>query len=199
MIMTEDPVYLEAVARLGAVIAQARSLDLQDPTAMALATVGADGQPSVRIVLMRGFDEQGIHFFTNVRSRKGLELAANPRAAVCFHWEQIHRQVRIEGTVEMLSDEQTDAYWVTRPRESRIGAWASEQSQPLNDRSTLERRVDEYEAKFPGENIPRPEFWRGYRLVPARIEFWQGQPARLHDRDMYERGPNGWTHALLYP
>ncbi len=197
--MIDDPVYQQAVERFSTIIAEVKKLPIQDPTAMALATVSSDGQPSVRMVLMRGFDERGPNFFTNVGSRKGQELAANAKAAVCFHWEPLLRQVRIEGTVEMLTDEETDAYWVSRPRASRIGAWASDQSQPLDERSTLETRVSEYEAKFSGDDIPRPEFWRGYRLVPHRIEFWHGQPARLHDRDVYQHGADGWTHSLLYP
>ncbi len=197
--MSDDPLYQQAIERFGAVIAEAKQLPIQDPTAMALATVGPDGQPSVRIVLMRGFDERGPNFFTNVGSRKGQELAANAKAAVCFHWEPLLRQVRIEGAVEMLSDEEADAYWMSRPRASRIGAWASDQSQSLDDRSTLEQRVSEFDAKFPGDDIPRPDFWRGYRIVPQRIEFWHGQPARLHDRDVYEQTPEGWEHRLLYP
>ncbi|MCA9075241.1 MAG: pyridoxamine 5'-phosphate oxidase [Planctomycetaceae bacterium] len=197
--MTDDPMYLEAIDRFAAVIAEAKQLDLKDPTVMALATVGVDGRPSVRMVLMRGFDERGINFFTNVGSRKGQELAANTIAAVCFHWEPLLKQIRIEGAVEMVSDEETDAYWNSRPRDSRIGAWASDQSQPLDRRETLEARVAEFDAKFPGDDIPRPDFWRGYRIIPDRIEFWHSRNARLHDREVYERTANVWTRMRLYP
>jgi pyridoxamine 5'-phosphate oxidase len=197
--MTSDPLYQEAMERFRKIVAEAQGLNVQDPTAMALATVGADGRPSVRMVLMRGFDERGLKFYTNVRSRKGGELASNPQAAVCFHWEPLLRQVRIEGTIERTSDEDADAYWATRPRDSRIAALASEQSQPLADRQTLVERVAALEAKYPGSEIPRPEFWGGYRLVPDRIEFWYGRPARLHDRDVYDRSGDRWTYGLLYP
>lgn len=197
--MTEDAVYAAAMERFAAILADAQKLDLQDPTRVALATVSADGQPSVRIVLMRGWDERGFKFFTNRNSRKGRELAANPRAALCFHWEELQRQIRIQGQVELLSPEESDAYWSQRPRESRIGAWASMQSEPLDDRRTLARRVAEFDAKFPGEDIPRPDFWCGYVVVPHRIEFWSGLPARLHERDAYELSEGCWTHRMLYP
>lgn len=197
--MTNDPVYQEALDRFRQIIAEAQRLDLKDPTAMALATVDSDGRLSVRIVLMRGFDEQGLKFYTNIQSRKGQALASHPFAAVCFHWEPLARQIRIEGRVERTSEADSDAYWATRPRESRLGAWASEQSQPLSDRQTLAERVAEIAAKYPGDDIPRPPFWGGFRLIPDRIEFWHGQPARLHDRDLYERSEGGWTHQLLYP
>jgi pyridoxamine 5'-phosphate oxidase len=166
---------------------------------MALATVGADGRPSVRMVLMRGFDERGLKFYTNINSRKGRDLALNPHAAVCFHWEPLRRQVRFEGFVERTSDEDADAYWATRPRDSRIAACASDQSQLLADRRTLTDRVAALEAKYAGNEVPRPEFWGGYRLIPDRIEFWHGRPARLHDRDVYERREASWTYGLLYP
>ncbi len=166
---------------------------------MALATADADGRPSVRFVLMRGFDARGVVFYTNIRSRKGNELAANPRAAVCFYWEVLEQQVRIEGRVEAATDEEADAYWNSRPRESRLGAWASQQSQTLDSRELLLEQVARFDAMHPGDTIPRPEFWRGYRLLPERIEFWHGQPARLHERDVYDRGPGGWTHRLLQP
>lgn len=199
MSMSEDPLYQEAIGRFADVISEAKQLPLQDPTVMALATVGPDGQPSVRMVLMRGFDERGPNFFTNVGSRKGQELVKNPKAAVCFHWEPLLKQVRIEGPVQALSDDECDAYWNSRPRESRIGAWASDQSQPLDARQTLEDRVAMFDAKFPGDEIPRPEFWRGFRIIPHRIEFWASKPARLHDREVYDLGENGWTYSRLYP
>lgn len=197
--MTEDAVYAAALERFAAIIEEAETLDLRDPTAVALATTSVDGQPSVRMVLMRGWDARGFKFFTNCHSRKGKELAANPRASLCFHWEPLQRQIRIDGTIELVSDEESDAYWAGRPRESRIGAWASRQSESLEDRDTLARRVAEFEAKYPGEEIPRPDFWCGYRVVPHRIEFWHGLPARLHERDVYESDHGRWTHRLLYP
>lgn len=197
--MTEDAVYAAALIQFASIIGDAERLGLQDPTRAALATVSADGQPSVRIVLMRGWDERGFRFFTNRNSRKGRELAANPRAALCFHWEELQRQIRIQGCVELLSQEESDAYWSRRPRESRIGAWASMQSEPLDDRATLARRVAEFDAKFPGEDIPRPDFWCGYIVVPHRIEFWSGLPARLHERDVYELVDGRWTQQMLYP
>ncbi len=166
---------------------------------MALATADADSRPAVRMVLMRGFDERGVVFYTNIRSRKGNDLAANPRAAVCFYWEGLEEQVRIEGRVEPAGDEEADAYWARRPRESRLGAWASRQSQTLDSRDTLEALVAQFDARYPHEDIPRPDFWRGYRLIPERIEFWHGQPARLHERDVYERTAGGWVHRLLFP
>ncbi len=197
--MTNDPLYQEALDRFRKIIADAKQLGGDNPTAMALATVNPEGHPTVRIVLMRGFDEQGLKFYTNFRSQKGQDLAANPHAAVCFHWDPLLSQVRMEGIVEKTSDADSDAYWATRPRESQLAAWASDQSQPLDSRQTLADRAAALEQKYPGGDIPRPEFWGGYRLIPSRIEFWYGQPARLHDRDVYERGPSGWTHQLLYP
>lgn len=197
--MTSDAAYAEALRRFADILALAESLGLRDPTAVALATATPDGRPSVRMVLMRGWDEQGFRFFTNTTSRKGEELAANPHAALCFHWEGLQRQIRIEGTVESTTDEVSDAYWVTRPRESRLGAWASHQSQPLDDRQILLDRIAEAEVRFPDDDIPRPDYWRGYRVIPTRIEFWHGLPARLHDRDVYELIDATWTHGLLYP
>lgn len=197
--MTNDPVYHEAIARLGELFEAAGQLSIKEPLAMALATADADGRPSVRMVLMRGFDERGIVFYTSVNGRKGRELADNPRAAVCFYWEGLEQQLRVEGTVAGVSDEEADAYWANRPRESRIGAWASFQSHTLESRDILQQRVAEYEAKFPGEDIPRPDFWRGYRIIPDRIEFWRGQPARLHEREVYEHTADGWKQHLLYP
>lgn len=197
--MSTDPVYQEALDRFRRIVAEAQQLPLEDPLAMSLATVDEDGRPSVRVVLLRGFDERGLKFYTNIHSRKGRAMRAHPYAAVCFHWEPLRSQVRIEGRVERSSDEDSDAYWATRPRESRIGAWASNQSQPLPDRQTLAERVAEFERRFPGDEIPRPPQWGGYRLIPDRIEFWRGQPARLHERDVYQLTDAGWTHGLLYP
>jgi pyridoxamine 5'-phosphate oxidase len=197
--MRDDPVYREAMTRFAAIISEAHGLGLDDPTAMALASVGPDGRPSVRIVLMRGFDDRGIAFFTNVTSRKGRELLAHPWAAVCFHWEPLRRQIRLEGRVELLTDAESDEYWRSRRRESQIGAWASFQSATLSGRDELEARVVEFETRFSGQEVPRPDCWAGFRLIPDRIELWHGRPARLHDREVYELTDAGWTRRRLYP
>ena len=179
--------------------AQAASSEPADPNAMALATATSGGMPSVRMVLLKGWDGQGFVFYTHASSRKGQEMAENPRAALLFHWKSLTRQIRIEGTLSNVSAAEADDYYASRPRISRLGAWASHQSQPLDARATLERRVDEAEARFPGEDIPRPDGWLGYRLTPARFEFWQQMPYRLHDRLVYERAGAGWTTGRLYP
>jgi pyridoxamine 5'-phosphate oxidase len=170
------------------------------PEAVALATATPAGAPSVRMVLLKGVDERGFRFFTNYESRKADELEANPRAALCFHWSVLERQVRIEGDVERLSPEESDAYFRTRERGSRVGAWASDQSRPIADRAALETKVADVEGRFAGKEVPRPPFWGGYRLRPRRIEFWQGRANRLHDRLVYERGPGGgWTVMRIQP
>jgi pyridoxamine 5'-phosphate oxidase len=179
--------------------AEAGRSEPADANAMTLATCTADGAPSARIVLLKDWDARGFVFYTNKESRKGDELAANPRAALLFHWKSLHRQVRIEGHVEDVTPAEADAYHASRARVSRLGAWASIQSRPLGDRAELERRVAEYEALYPGEAIPRPPYWSGYRLVPARIEFWQDMPFRLHDRNVFTRTPDGWSVGKLYP
>jgi pyridoxamine 5'-phosphate oxidase len=167
--------------------------------AATLATVGSDGIPSARIVLLKDVDERGFIFFTNYESRKGRELAANPHAALVFYWPNQERQVCIAGEVKKISREESEAYFQTRPKGSRLGAWASQQSEPLESRS-LELRLRELEAKFPGEEIPMPPYWGGYVLLPVRIEFWQGRPRRLHDRFMYWKQPNGnWNIERLCP
>ncbi len=171
----------------------------EDANAMTLATVSADGMPSARIVLLKGSDERGFVFYTNTQSRKGEELAATGRAALLFHWKPQGRQVRIEGQVEQVSAAEADAYYATRPRVSRLGAWASDQSRDLPDRADLERRLAEYAARFPGETIPRPPHWSGYRVVPERFEFWQNMPFRLHDRTVYTHAAGGWTVSKLFP
>ena len=170
------------------------------PEQMALATAGRDGVPSVRMVLLKGHDERGFVFYTNRTSRKAAEIAANPRVAAVLHWELQSRQVRLEGSVEEVGDEESFAYFRTRPRPSRIGAWASPQSRPVADRAELERRAAEIEERFAGiDDVPLPPFWGGYRLVPTAIEFWQGRQDRLHDRVRYERGDGGWRRERLGP
>jgi pyridoxamine 5'-phosphate oxidase len=172
----------------------------EDANAMTLATATPDGQPAARIVLLKGADARGFVFYTNTESRKGEELAANAQAALLFHWKPQGRQVRIEGRVEHVSDPEADAYYASRARISRLGAWASDQSRPLGERAELERRLAAYEAKYPGDDIPRPPHWSGYRIVPRRIEFWQSMPFRLHDRTVYTRRPDGgWTIGKLFP
>ncbi|MCY1344906.1 Pyridoxine/pyridoxamine 5'-phosphate oxidase [compost metagenome] len=178
---------------------EAVTAKLPEPNAMTLATVGADGQPSARIVLLKGIDDRGFTFFTNYESRKGLDLAANPRAALLFHWVQLERQVRVEGRVEKVADDESDAYFASRPLGSRVGAWASEQSREVPGRDVLEQRELEYRSKF-GDNPPRPPHWGGYRLVPTAMEFWQGRPSRLHDRIAYRVQPGGaWQIVRLSP
>jgi pyridoxamine 5'-phosphate oxidase len=170
-----------------------------NPNATALATVDSSGQPSLRMVLLKGADSQGFVFYTNTESQKAVELAANPKAALCFYWRRLGRQVRIEGAVETVSEAEADAYFASRHRSSQIGAWASEQSRPLAGRFDLERAVAKYTAKFGIGAVPRPPFWSGYRLIPARIEFWQEKPFRLHERLLYVRDGDGWTTQYLYP
>jgi pyridoxamine 5'-phosphate oxidase len=175
-----------------------RSEAIVEPNAMTVATVGADGRPSARVVLLRGWDRRGFVFYTNYESRKSAEIAVRPFASAVFWWGALQRQIRIEGTVERVSGDESDAYFATRPRGHRIGAWASRQSEIVADRAALERAVAEIEARFP-EDVPRPPFWGGLRIVPDRFEFWQGRPNRIHDRIAYVRDGETWALARLAP
>ncbi len=179
--------------------AAAQDCGLKEPAAVALGTADAEGRPSVRMVLLKGADPAGFVFYTNQESRKGRQLRENPNAALCFHWMPLTRQVRVEGKVVPVSDAEADAYFASRARDSQIGAWASKQSQSLEGRLELERRIAKYALKFGIGTVPRPFFWSGFRLVPERIEFWQQGFARLHDRLVYHRAGDGWTTERLFP
>jgi len=194
--MPESP---DPIQRFAEIFAQVQKVVLPEPTAMVLATAGADGRPSARVVLLKGFDENGFVFYTNLESRKSRELAANPFAALCFYWPPLQQQVRVEGRIEKVSDAEAGAYFASRPRGAQIGAWASRQSRVLAAREELEARVKAVEKKFAGGEVPRPPFWSGFRVIPERIEFWQSRESRLHDRTVYIRQNNAWVIERLYP
>ena len=180
-------------------LAEAGKAEPNDPNAMTLATCTADGRPSARMVLLKGVDARGFVFYTNSHSRKGGELRANGHVALLFHWKSLRRQVRVEGPIEQVTDAEADAYFASRARISRLGAIASDQSRPLPARAELERRVAENDARFPGDTVPRPPHWTGFRVLPDAMEFWQDMPFRLHDRRTYTRTPAGWDTGALYP
>jgi pyridoxamine 5'-phosphate oxidase len=180
-------------------LAEAKQKELNDAHAMALATADANGLPDVRMVLLKDFDERGFVFFTNLESAKGQELAANPQAALLFHWKSLRRQVRLRGAVQPVSVEEADAYFATRARSSQIGAWASDQSRPMPSRHALEKRVAEFGLKFGLSAPPRPPHWSGFRIVPQVIEFWRDRPFRLHERLQYAKVAGGWSTQRLYP
>ncbi|QLC22129.1 pyridoxamine 5'-phosphate oxidase [Parasphingopyxis sp. CP4] len=192
--MTDDPHSL-----FTAWAAEARASELNDSNAMALATTTADHQPSVRMVLLKGHDERGFVWYTNLESRKAEELIATKKAALLFHWKSLRRQVRIEGPVSRVSDAEGDAYFATRSRDSQLGAWASDQSRPLENRGVFEARYEEVQARFDGQDVPRPPHWSGFRLDPQRIEFWNDGEHRLHHRRVFTRTESGWDEGLLYP
>jgi len=193
----------DPVAQFEAWLAEAEASEPNDPTACCLATATPDGRPSARMVLLKGVDQRpapgGFVFYTNLDSRKGEELRSNSNAAMCFHWKSLRRSIRVEGTAALVSAEEADAYYATRPRGSRIGAWASTQSRPLESRAVLEGRVADFEERFGEGDIPRPETWSGFRLRPSRIEFWRDMPFRLHDRQVFHWSGGSWRTEALYP
>ncbi|AOH83686.1 pyridoxamine 5'-phosphate oxidase [Sphingomonas panacis] len=192
--MTTDP-----FALFDAWYAEARASEINDSNAMALATADSAGRPAVRMVLLKGHGPDGFVFYTNQQSRKAGDIAANPQAALLFHWKSLRRQIRIEGPLTPVSDAQADAYFASRGRDSQLGAWASDQSRPLDARETFEARFAEVQARFEGRDVPRPPHWSGYRVTPLRIEFWQDRAHRLHERHLFTRTADGWDEGLLYP
>jgi pyridoxamine 5'-phosphate oxidase len=193
---------MDPIEHFKTLFAAAQAIDrtlLPEPTAMTLSTVGSDGQPSARLVLLKSVDDRGFVFYTNLRSRKGRELAANPRAALTFHWQQLEVQVRIEGVAEQVTDEEADEYFATRARGSQIGAWASDQSETIAQPGDLDARVAEAERRFAGREVPRPPHWSGYRIIPDTIEFWRNRPNRLHERRLFERDGDAWRERILFP
>lgn len=197
--MSEDPIYTEAISLFRALHQRVQELDMNEPDAMALATSDGAGYPTNRIILLRGFDERGFVFFTNSESRKGEQLLGNPRAALCFYWDAWGQQVRVEGTTQRVVDEESDLYWSRRARTSQLASLASLQSRELDRRETYENRIKELEQVYAGTDVPRPDHWYGFRVVPDRIEFWENRENRMHHRTVYQRRDTGWVKFLLYP
>ncbi len=191
--------YRKAIGEMRSLLRQAQRQHRQEPVAMTLATASSNRQPSTRTVLLKGVSNQGFVFFTNTNSRKGRQLADNPRAALCFFFDSLDRQVNVEGRVHRVSDKEADAYWNTRPRQSQLGAWASQQSSPLKNRAALLKRAAQFAKKYKGKNVPRPPYWTGFCVLPNRIEFWKRGAYRLHHRLAYEKKGGRWTVALLNP
>lgn len=197
--MADELLHSDPFALFAAWLDEAKAKEINDPTAMALATVDPTGLPDLRMVLLKDFDAQGFVFYTNFESAKGRELLATPKAALLFHWKSLRRQVRVRGAVSTVGAEEADAYFASRPRDSRIGAWASDQSRPLEGRFALEKRVAEYALKFGLGEVPRPPHWSGFRIAPVEIEFWKDGAFRLHDRMLYRRAGEAWETSRLYP
>ena len=197
--MNQDTLREEAISSFREWLEEAREAQVAEPTAMVMASADTDGRISARTLLLKGVDDRGFTFYTNLGSIKARQLDANPVAACCFLWKPIFKQVQVEGRIERVSDQEADDYFASRERGSQIGAWASRQSQPLVSREHLEQRVARFEQQFEGVEVPRPSFWSGYRLLPQMIEFWHGQEHRLHQRWRYEQGANGWIRTLLNP
>ena len=197
--LSEAEVNPDPISQFRAWFEDALAAGLHEPNAMTLATSTPDGKPSARVVLLKGFDERGFVFYTNYDGRKAAELEHNPRAALVFYWGELERQVRIEGRVVRVSEDESDAYFESRPRGSRLGAWASEQSRTIDGRERLEARLRELEREYEGRNVPRPTFWGGYRVEPEAIEFWQGRENRLHDRIVFRQTEGGWEIERLQP
>jgi pyridoxamine 5'-phosphate oxidase len=197
------PPFCEPFEKFAAIFARAKAElprdCFPDPNAMSVASVGANGRPSNRIVLLKAFDERGFVFYTNYEGRKGSELLANPFCALCFHWPPLELQIRIEGHAEKVAGHEADGYFASRARSSQLGAWASIQSRPMERADDLERRLAEFAARFEGASVPRPPNWSGFRVVPHRMEFWHNRPSRLHERTVYERDGDAWTVETLYP
>lgn len=191
--------YKEAVSRFEKLLVAATETGLNEPMAMTLATVDAAGQPAARTVLLKQFDARGFVFYTNTHSRKGAQIDANPKAALCFFWQPLMQQVLVQGAAQRVPDDEADAYWATRPRLSQIGAWASKQSNLLEAREQMERRLAEFSTRYAGRTVPRPPHWTGYRLAPTMIEFWISRPGRLHERERYWLENGDWCQSLVYP